>query len=178
MSPRLSPMAYEGEVSTSRPRRKSDYFAHPTTSIWPSRWPEAGRQVAVMNARGEVAASTGAESSAWAGDRQARFVTAQGNILAGPGVVDSMIAAFQRTPGHLSHRLIAALQAGDAAGGDIRGRQSAAMLIVKKDCGVWLNNDVVLRLQVDNETDPIKDLAENVAWWWTYQRRSRPGCPS
>jgi uncharacterized Ntn-hydrolase superfamily protein len=104
-------------------------------------------------------------------------VTAQGNILAGEAVVTRMVQAFERTEGHLSHRLIAALQAGDAAGGDTRGRQSAAILIVRKGCGVWLNNDVVLRLQVDNSPDPIKELAENVAWWWTYQRRSRPDCP-
>jgi uncharacterized Ntn-hydrolase superfamily protein len=88
-----------------------------------------------------------------------------------------MVEAFEQTEGHLSHRLVAALQAGDAAGGDARGRQSAAILIVKKGCGVWLNNDVVLRLQVDNDPDPITKLAENVAWWWTYQRRSRPNCP-
>ena len=139
-------------------------------------WPKAGRQLAVMNARGEVAAFTGPKADAWAGDRQGRFFSAQGNILAGPDVVDSMAAAFRRTPGHLSQRLVAALQAGDAAGGDRRGRQSAAMLIVKKGCGVWLNNDVVLRLQVDNDPDPITELAKNVAWWWTYQRRSEPAC--
>lgn len=142
------------------------------------KWPRAGRQFAIMNAKGELAAYTGPEASTWAGDRQGKLVTAQGNILAGPGVVDSMISAFERTEGHLSHRLVAALQAGDAAGGDSRGRQSAAMLIVKKGCGVWLNNDVVLRLQVDNDPDPITKLAENVAWWWTYQRRSRPACPT
>jgi uncharacterized Ntn-hydrolase superfamily protein len=140
-------------------------------------WPKAGRQVAVMNAKGELAAYTGPEASTWAGDKQGKYVTAQGNILAGEAVVARMVQAFERTEGHLSHRLIAALQAGDAAGGDTRGRQSAAILIVKKGCGVWLNNDVVLRLQIDNSPDPIKELAENVAWWWTYQRRSRPGCP-
>jgi uncharacterized Ntn-hydrolase superfamily protein len=140
-------------------------------------WPKAGRQVAVMNAKGELAAYTGPEASTWAGDRQGKYVTAQGNILAGETVVARMVEAFERTEGHLSHRLIAALQAGDAAGGDTRGRQSAAILIVRKGCGVWLNNDVVLRLQVDNSPDPIKELAENVAWWWTYQRRSRPACP-
>jgi uncharacterized Ntn-hydrolase superfamily protein len=140
-------------------------------------WPKAGRQFAVMNAKGELAAHTGPEASTWAGDRQGRFVTAQGNILAGPAVVNDMVAAFEKTTGHLSFRLLAALEAGQAAGGDTRGQQSAAMLIVRKDCGVWLHNDTVLRLQVDNDAQPIQKLRENVEYWWKNQRRQRPGCP-
>ena len=66
--------------------------------------------------------------------------------------------AFEKTTGHLSLRLMAALDAGQAAGGDTRGKQSAAMLIVKKNGGVWLNNDVVLRLQVDDHAEPLKEL--------------------
>jgi uncharacterized Ntn-hydrolase superfamily protein len=124
----------------------------------PRNWSKAGRQFAVMNARGEVAVHTGERASEWAGHRIARHVSAQGNILAGPAVVDSMVAAFQRTPGHLSWRLIAALEAGQAAGGDRRGMQSAAMLVVKKGGGVWLNHDVVLRLQVDDHAQPIAEL--------------------
>jgi len=69
-----------------------------------------------------------------------------------------MIAAFEQTEGHLSLRLMAALEAGQAAGGDTRGMQSAAMLIVGEDRGVWLNNDVVLRLQVDDNPEPVKEL--------------------
>jgi uncharacterized Ntn-hydrolase superfamily protein len=84
--------------------------------------------------------------------------TAQGNILAGPAVVDSMIARFERTPGHLAYRLLAALEGGQSAGGDKRGQESAAMIIVKKDGGVWLHNDVVLHLQVDDNAEPIKEL--------------------
>jgi uncharacterized Ntn-hydrolase superfamily protein len=152
--------------------------ADPDPGLRGQAWPKAGRQIAVMNAEGQMAAYTGPQATVWAGDRQGKNVTAQGNILASEAVVTRMVEAFERTEGHLSHRLIAALQAGDAAGGDTRGRQSAAILIVRKACGVWLNNDVVLRLQVDNDPDPITNLAENVAWWWTYQRRSRPGCPT
>jgi uncharacterized Ntn-hydrolase superfamily protein len=85
-------------------------------------------------------------------------VTVQGNILAGAGVVDSMLAAYTRTEGSLALRLVAALEAGQAAGGDTRGKQSAAMLIVKKCGGVWLHNDVVLRLQVDDNPEPIAEL--------------------
>jgi uncharacterized Ntn-hydrolase superfamily protein len=124
----------------------------------PEDWTKHGRQFAVMNAKGEYAAYTGPKATAWAGNKGGKFCTAQGNILAGPGVVDSMVAAFERTPGHLSLRLQAALEAGQAAGGDTRGMQSAAMVIVKKGAGVWLNNDVVLRLQVDDSPEPIKEL--------------------
>jgi uncharacterized Ntn-hydrolase superfamily protein len=72
--------------------------------------------------------------------------------------VDAMVRAFESTQGHLSLRLMAALEAGQAAGGDRRGMQSAAMLIVGEDRGVWLNNDTVLRLQVDDSPEPIREL--------------------
>ena len=124
----------------------------------PTDWTKQGRQFAVMNARGEVAAFTGPKASTWAGDRQGRYCSAQGNILAGEAVVTSMVEAFERTTGHLSLRLQAALEAGQAAGGDTRGMQSAAMVIVKQGAGVWLHNDVVLRLQVDDAPEPIKEL--------------------
>ncbi len=121
-------------------------------------WDKKGRQFAVVDAKGNVAAYTGPSATTWAGDKQSKGVTAQGNILAGPGVVDSMIAFFERTPGHLAHRLVAALEGGQLAGGDRRGMQSAALLIVKKGAGIWLNNDVVLRLQVDDSPAPIVEL--------------------
>ena len=69
-----------------------------------------------------------------------------------------MIEAYETTEGHISFRLLAALEAGQAAGGDTRGMQSAAMIVVKEDGGVWLNNDVVLRLQVDDSPEPIAEL--------------------
>jgi uncharacterized Ntn-hydrolase superfamily protein len=121
-------------------------------------WPKAGRQFAVMNAAGKYAAHTGTGASTWAGHKGGRFCTAQGNILAGEPVVAGMVDAFEKTAGHLSLRLMAALEAGQAAGGDTRGKQSAAMLIVKKDGGVWLHNDVVLRLQVDDHPEPLEEL--------------------
>ena len=105
-----------------------------------------------------VATHTGPKASEWAGHRIGPFCSAQGNILAGPAVVDGMVKAFEETGGHLSFRLLAALEAGQAAGGDTRGMQSAALLIVREDGGVWLNNDVVLRLQVDDAEDPIAEL--------------------
>ncbi|MGI9180382.1 MAG: DUF1028 domain-containing protein [Longimicrobiaceae bacterium] len=128
----------------------------------PEDWTKQGRQFAVINPQGQVAAFTGPRASAWAGhrycDQTRNFCTAQGNILAGEQVVSEMVRAFESTEGHLSLRLLAALEAGQAAGGDTRGMQSAAMLIVKEDGGVWLNNDVVLRLQVDDHPEPIQEL--------------------
>jgi uncharacterized Ntn-hydrolase superfamily protein len=124
----------------------------------PARWSKEGRQFAVMNAKGEVAAFTGPKATAWAGHKVGKYCSAQGNILAGPEVVERMVAAFESTTGHLSQRLVAALEAGQAAGGDTRGQQSAALLIVKEKGGVWLNNDVVLRLQVDDNPEPIREL--------------------
>ena len=86
-------------------------------------------------------------------------MTAQGNILAGPQVVENMVSAYEAAAGQpLAFRLVAALEAGQAAGGDTRGMQSAALLIVRKNGGVWLNNDVVLRLQVDDSEQPIAEL--------------------
>ena len=121
-------------------------------------WTKQGRQFAVMDAKGNYAAFTGPKATPWAGHKGGQHCTAQGNILAGEAVVNGMVEAFEKTTGHISLRLMAALDAGQAAGGDTRGMQSAAMLIVKKNGGVWLNNDVVLRLQVDDSPEPIKEL--------------------
>lgn len=139
----------------------------------PTDWTKYGRQFAVIDAQGNVAAYTGPKASEWAGDMQGKYCTAQGNILAGPDVVGAMVKAFESTDGHLSLRLLAALEAGQAAGGDKRGMQSAAMLIVKKNGGVWLNNDVVLRLQVDDNVEPIKELRRLVEKAATMRRPRR-----
>jgi uncharacterized Ntn-hydrolase superfamily protein len=130
-----------------------------------------GRQFAVMDAKGNYAAYTGPKATAWAGNKGGTFCTAQGNILAGEDVVSGMVAAFEKTEGHLSLRLMAALDGGQAAGGDKRGMQSAAMLIVKKNGGVWVNNDVVLRLQVDDSPEPLKELRRIVEKWNSQRRR-------
>jgi len=121
-------------------------------------WPKAGRQFAVMDPKGNYAAHTGPQATTWAGNKGGKYCTAQGNILAGEAVVTNMVKAFEETTGALSLRLVAALEAGQAAGGDTRGQQSAALIVVKKDCGVWLHNDTVLRLQVDDNPEPIKEM--------------------
>jgi uncharacterized Ntn-hydrolase superfamily protein len=124
----------------------------------PRDWSKEARQFAVMDVKGNTAVYTGPKATPWAGHKQGRFCAAQGNILAGEAVVANMVDAFEKTTGHLSLRLMAALDAGQAAGGDTRGMQSAAILIVNKGGGVWLNNDVVMRLQVDDNPQPLKEL--------------------
>jgi uncharacterized Ntn-hydrolase superfamily protein len=131
----------------------------------PKVWSKHGRQFAVMNLKGEYAAFTGSTATPWAGHKGGKFCTAQGNILTGEAVVNDMVTAFEKATGHLSQRLVAALEAGQAAGGDKRGQQSAAMIIVKKGAGFWLNNDTVLRLQVDDSKEPIKELGRLVEQW-------------
>ena len=125
---------------------------------YPEDWPKKARQFSVMDAEGNVSTHTGKKASFWAGHKYGKNSSAQGNILASEAVVNDMVKAFENTKGHLSMRLLKALEAGQNAGGDTRGMQSAAILIVKKDGGVWLNNDVVLRLQVDDNPEPIKEL--------------------
>ncbi len=137
---------------------KALWDSDPDPGLNGREWTKQGRQFAVMDAKGGYAAFTGPKANTWAGHRGGKFCTAQGNILAGEGVVNGMVDAFEKATGHLSLRLMSALDAGQSAGGDTRGMQSAAMLIVKKDGGPWLHNDVVLRLQVDDSPEPLKEL--------------------
>jgi uncharacterized Ntn-hydrolase superfamily protein len=119
----------------------------------------AQRQVGVVDARGRSATHTGDECMAWAGGRTGRGYAAQGNILAGPGVVDAMADSFESTDGEpLGERLMAALLAGDAAGGDRRGKQSAALMIVSPGRGYAGFNDIALDLRVDDHAEPVQEL--------------------
>lgn len=117
-----------------------------------------GRQVAIVDAKGNIAAYTGPNAPKWAGDRQGKTWSAQGNILVGPQVPESMGKAFDSTQGELAEKLYAALKAGDTAGGDARGRQSASMLIVKKLGGRNINNDRYVYINVDDNPDPFTEL--------------------
>ena len=117
-----------------------------------------GRQVAIVDAKGNVAAYTGPNAPKWAGDRQGKTWSAQGNILVGPQVPESMGKAFEATQGELAEKLFAALKAGDAAGGDARGRQSASILVVKKQGGRNINNDRYVYINVDDNPDPFTEL--------------------
>src|SRR6185369_17015708 len=89
----------------------------------PTDWTKEGRQFAVMDAKGSYAAYTGPKATTWAGNKGGKFCTAQGNILAGEAVVTNMVKNFEETPGPLSLRLVAALDGGQAGGGDTRGQQ-------------------------------------------------------
>jgi uncharacterized Ntn-hydrolase superfamily protein len=117
-----------------------------------------GRQVAIVDAKGNVAAYTGPNAPKWAGDRQGKTWSAQGNILVGPQVPEAMGKAFEATHGELAEKLYAALKAGDAAGGDARGRQSASMLVVRKRGGRNINNDRYVYINVDDNPDPFTEL--------------------
>lgn len=116
------------------------------------------RQFAMVDSKGEVAAFTGADCMDWAGHLTGDGFSCQGNILAGPEVLAGMAEAYKQTPGDLADRMMAALQAGQEAGGDIRGRQSAAILVVKEDAGFAGFNDRYIDLRVDDHTEPIKEL--------------------
>ena len=139
----------------------------------PEQWTKQGRQFAVIDAKGNTAVYTGPKATAWAGHKQGKSCTAQGNILAGKAVLPNMVKAFEETTGsrYFSMRLMAALDAGQAAGSDKRGMQSANVLIVGKGKGVWLNNDVVMRLQVDGRPEPVKEMRRMVEAW--NQRREK-----
>jgi uncharacterized Ntn-hydrolase superfamily protein len=117
-----------------------------------------GRQVAIVDAKGNIAAYTGPNAPKWAGDRQGKTWSAQGNILVGPQVPEAMGKAFDATQGELAEKLYAALKAGDTAGGDARGRQSASMLVVKKQGGRNINNDRYIYINVDDNPDPFTEL--------------------
>jgi len=117
-----------------------------------------GRQVAIVDAHGGVATYTGPKAPNWAGDRQGKTWSAQGNILVGPQVPEAMGKAFEATPGELAERLYAALKAGDAAGGDARGHQSASMLVVRKQGGRNTNNDRSIYINVDDNPQPFPEL--------------------
>jgi uncharacterized Ntn-hydrolase superfamily protein len=117
-----------------------------------------GRQVAIIDAKGNIAAYTGPAAPKWAGDRQGKTWSAQGNILVGPQVVESMGRAFEATPGELAEKLYAAVKAGDDSGGDARGKQSASMLVVRKQGGRNTNNDRYIYINVDDNPAPLPEL--------------------
>ncbi len=116
------------------------------------------RQVGVIDARGRSASYTGAECFSWAGHAVGRNYACQGNILAGEEVVKGMARAFESTEGDLPVRLLAALHAGQKAGGDKRGQQSAALLVVRERGGYGGLNDRWIDVRVDDHPMPIDEL--------------------
>ncbi|MCB1076692.1 MAG: DUF1028 domain-containing protein [Verrucomicrobiae bacterium] len=116
------------------------------------------RQVGIVSADGVSASYTGEGCQDWAGGVTGEGYAVQGNILAGEGVVTAMAEAFEKTNGELAERLLAALDAGQAAGGDKRGMQSAALLIVHEGWGYGGLNDRFRDIRVDEHEDPIAEL--------------------
>jgi uncharacterized Ntn-hydrolase superfamily protein len=125
------------------------------------------RQVGFVDAEGGVATFTGANCMDWAGGRTGDGFAVQGNILAGGNVVASMADAFALPEGDLCDRLLAALLAGDAAGGDRRGKQSAALLVVRDGGGYEGRNDRYIDLRVDDHPDAPAELARLFGVWDT-----------
>lgn len=134
----------------------------------------ADRQVAIVDAHGAVAAHTGERCFAWAGHRLGEGFSCQGNILTGPETVDAMARTFQEARGELADRLAAALLAGDQAGGDRRGKQSAALLVVKPGGGYGGDNDRYLDLRVDDHPEPVQKLQQLVAAHHVFFGTPRP----
>ncbi len=118
------------------------------------------RLVGIVDARGQAATFTGKECMNWAGGVTGAGYAIQGNILASADVVPAMEAAYLRTEGDLAARLHAAILAGDRAGGDRRGRQSAAILVVKDKGGYGGYTDRMIDYRVDDDPDPIVKLGE------------------
>jgi uncharacterized Ntn-hydrolase superfamily protein len=116
------------------------------------------RQVGIVDREGRAAAWTGPACSAWAGDSTAGGLAIQGNILAGRAVVAEMARAFAATQGELAERLLAALHAGQAAGGDIRGQQSAALLVVRPSERYPEYRLRYVDLRVEDHPSPIVEL--------------------
>jgi len=123
------------------------------------------RQIGIVDKDGRSAAFTGKNCNAWAGHRTGDNYSIQGNILTGPEVVDSMTAVFLRTTGPLAERLLAALEAGDKAGGDKRGRQSAALYVVLHRSGYQGADDRLVDLKIVDLADPVKELRRLYELW-------------
>jgi uncharacterized Ntn-hydrolase superfamily protein len=146
------------------------------------------RQVGIVTASGDAAAHTGEACTAWAGHRVGRGYAIQGNILAGEDVVAAMERAFLDTPGSLAQRLYAALDAGDEAGGDARGRQSAALMVARRAGGYGGFTDRYIDIRVDDHADPVAELERlleiaevnglwNLAWTAYTQERLEEALP-
>jgi uncharacterized Ntn-hydrolase superfamily protein len=133
------------------------------------------RQVGLVDAQGRAASFTGPGCFAWAGGRVGPGYACQGNILAGEQVVTELARGFLESKGDLPARLHAALLAADCAGGDRRGRQSAAIYVVKKGAGYAGFNDRWMDYRVDDHPDPVPRLGELIEMHRLYFGKSDEG---
>ena len=134
----------------------------------------AERQVGIVDAHGGAGSFTGQGCLPWAGGRTGPGWAAQGNILAGPEVVDALVSAFTASTEPLPGRLLDALLAGDRAGGDRRGRQSAALLVVRAGGGYGEGDDRWIDLRVDDHPDPVPELIRLLGIWRVLMERPDP----
>ena len=116
------------------------------------------RQLGVIDSHGNAQAFTGKKCQEWAGSKVGKNFAAQGNILAGEDVVKNMGRRFESTKGDLAERLVAALEGGEEGGGDARGRQSAALLVVRRGSGPGGYGDRYIELRVEDHSNPIAEL--------------------
>ena len=116
------------------------------------------RQVGLVDSRGQAVAYTGQECHEWAGHVVGKGYACQGNMLAGETVLDAMVKAFESSTGGLWDRLMKSLEAGQKAGGDRRGKQSAALLVVRKEGGYGGTSDRLVDLRVDDHPAPVAEL--------------------
>jgi uncharacterized Ntn-hydrolase superfamily protein len=127
------------------------------------------RQVAILDIHGKGASFTGTSPNDWKGNRCAVNYCVQGNILAGPEVLDGMESAFKTSSGPLADRLMAALDAAQAAGGDARGMQGAALVIFKPLAGAAGFSDRMIDLRVDDSRQPLVELRRILNIYWSGQ---------
>ncbi len=132
------------------------------------------RQVGLIDAQGNAATFTGTYCYDWAGGVTGEHFAAQGNILVSEETVQAMAQTFTETEGSLAHRLVTALYAGQLAGGDRRGQQSAALLVVKEAGGYGGYNDRYIDLRVDDHPEPIKELIRIYGLQQLYFAKSKP----
>jgi len=123
------------------------------------------RQVGIVDSKGNAAAWTGKKCFEWAGHVVGDGFTAQGNILTGEDVVEAMAKTFETTKGELVDKLLAALAAGDEKGGDRRGKQSAAIIVVREKGGYGGYTDRYVDLRVDDHAEPVKELQRLFRIW-------------
>ncbi|UOR13054.1 DUF1028 domain-containing protein [Halobacillus amylolyticus] len=138
--------------------------------------PEAAdRQVGIIDAEGRAATFTGERCYDWAGGVTGKHYTAQGNILVNKETVTEMGRAFESSEGTLADRLLAGLEAAEKAGGDSRGRQSAAIYVVKEKGGYGGLSDVFVDLRVDDHPEPIQELSRIYKLQQLYFGESKQG---
>ena len=116
------------------------------------------RQLGIVDSEGRGASFTGAECLEWAGGRTGLCYAAQGNILVSAETVDAIAETFESSSGPLAERLLACLDAAQTAGGDRRGQQSAALLVVEQDGGYAKLSDTVVELRVEDHERPLEEL--------------------